>query len=73
MWGIISGVAWYILKLYPLKAVLDIVNGAAGLVLGMLLRNVPVTRYGLMIFLSVILVFFILQLFFFLYLGSMCR
>jgi len=56
-----------------LKAVLDIVNGAAGLVLGMLLRNVPVTRYGLMIFLSVILVFFILQLFFFLYLGSMCR
>ena len=69
VWGMISGVARYVLKLYPLNAVRDIVNGAAGLVLGVLLRNVPVTRDGLMIYLSAMLVFFVLQLFFFLYLG----
>ena len=69
MWGIISGVARYVLKLYPLKAVRDIVNGAAGLELGVLLRNVPVTRDGLMIYLSAMLIFFVLQLSFFLYLD----
>ncbi|MFA9495920.1 MAG: RDD family protein [Candidatus Bathyarchaeota archaeon] len=69
VWGILSGVARYVLKLYPLKAVRDIVNGAAGLGLGVLLRNVPVTRDGLMIYLSAMLIFFVLQLFFFLYLG----
>ena len=37
--------------------------------LGVLLRNVPVTRDGLMIYLSAMLIFFVLQLFFFLYLG----
>ena len=69
VWGLISGVARYILRLYPLKAVRDIVNGAAGLGLGVLMRNVPVTWDGLMIYLSAMLVFFVLQLFFFLYLG----
>lgn len=69
VWGMISGVARYVLKLYPLKAVRDIVNGAAGLGLGVLLRNVPVTWDGLMIYLSTMLIFFVLQLFFFLYLG----
>ena len=69
VWGMISGVARYVLKLYPLKAVQDIVNGAAGLGLGVLLRNVPVTRDGLMIYLSALLVFFVLQLFFFLFYG----
>jgi len=70
VWGMISGVARYVLKLYPLKAVRDIVNGAAGLGLGVLLRNVPATRDGLMIYLSAMLVFFVLQLLFFLFLGK---
>ncbi len=69
VWGIISGVVRYVLKLRPLKAVQDIVNGAAGLGLGMLLRNVPLTMDGLMIYLSAMLVFFVLQLFFFVFPG----
>ena len=69
VWGIISGVVRYILKLRPLKAVQDIINGAVGLGLGVLLRNVPVTMDGLMIYLSAMLVFFVLQLFFFVFPG----
>ena len=69
VWGIISGVVRYLLKMKPLKAVQDMVNGAAGLGLGVLLRNIPVTMDELMIYLSAILVFFVLQLFFFIFPG----
>ncbi|MBT5643113.1 hypothetical protein HOJ44_08365, partial [Candidatus Bathyarchaeota archaeon] len=69
VWGIISGVVRYILKLRPMKAAQDIVNGASGLGLGVLLRNVPLTIDGVMIYLSAMLVFFLLQLFFYLLPG----
>ncbi len=69
VWGIISGVVRYVLKLRPMKAVKDIVNGSAGLGLGVLLRTVPLTMNGLMIYLSALLVFFLLQLFFFVFPG----
>lgn len=69
VWGMISGVVRYVLKLRPLKAVRDMVNGAAGLGLGVLLRNVPVTMDGLTIYLSAMLVFFVFQLFFFMFPG----
>jgi len=69
VWGMISGVVRYVLKLRPFKAVRDMVNGAAGLGLGVLLRNVPVTMDGLMIYLSAMLVFFVLQLIFFVFPG----
>lgn len=44
-------------------------NGAVGLGLGVQLRNVPKTRDSLMIYMSAMLGFFVLELFFFLYLG----
>ena len=69
VWGIISGIVRYVLKLRPMKAVQDIVNGAAGLGLGVLLRTVPLTMNGLMIYLSAMLVFFLLQLFFYVFPG----
>jgi hypothetical protein len=66
-WGIVSGILRYVVKIYPIKSVQEIVNGSLGLVLGVLLRNIPYTVSGLMIFLSVMLGFFLLQLVFYLY------
>ena len=66
-WGIITGIARYLLKIHPIKSVQEIVNGCSGLVLGVLLRNIQYTMDGVMIYLSFILGFFILQLMFYFY------
>ncbi len=62
VWGIITGITRYLLKIHPIKSVQEIVNGCSGLVLGVLLRNISYTMNGLMFYLSVVLGFFVLQL-----------
>jgi hypothetical protein len=66
-WGIITGIARYLVKIHPIKSVQEITNGCAGLVLGVLLRNIQFTMDGLMFYTSVVLGFFLLQLVFYLY------
>ena len=66
-WGIITGIARYLVKIHPIKSVQEIVNGCAGLVLGVLLRNIQFTMDGMILYLSVILGFFVLQLVFYFY------
>ncbi len=67
VWGIITGVFRYLLKIHPIKSVQDITNGCAGLVLGVLLRNIQFTMDGLMVYLSAMLGFFVLQIVFYFY------
>jgi uncharacterized RDD family membrane protein YckC len=67
VWGIVSGVARYLLKIHPIKSVQDIVNGCAGLVLGVYLRNAQFTMNGLVTYLSFLIGFMILQIVFYFY------
>ncbi len=67
VWGIVSGIGRYVLKIHPIKSVQDVVNGCAGLVLGVLMRNIQFTMNGLVTYLSVLMFFFIIQIIFYYY------
>jgi hypothetical protein len=66
-WGLALGVVRYLVKIHPIKSVQEILNGCFALVLGVLIRIIPSTMNGIKFYLSVIFVFFLLQIIFYLY------
>lgn len=67
IWGIIAGIGRYLFRIHPIKSVQEIVTGCFTLVLGVVLKNIQFTKDGLMIYLSLILGFIVLQLVFYFY------
>ena len=67
VWGVASGILRYIFRVYPLKSVQEILNGAFSLVLGVIIRLYSNGVFNFTYFAGVIALFFVSQLFFVFY------
>ena len=64
IWGIVSGVLRYVLRIYPLKSVQEVFNGVFNLVLALFLNFYMQGVFNLTYFVGTLIVFFVAQIIF---------